>query len=369
VKKSISMNSAYKNWMPVHWEDYKNHGFPINQVFYEREQKMKNDNIKIETRKNINQIENKLLQDKMESKIEYNKMENIQKQSETQSETQSEKQQEKNTREWKLKILNWVNKMLNRIYPENSEEKLMFLDEEALKVWTMAFTHESESKEKSYEELEIYGDSVLKLTFTRYLFKRFPDITKREISAYMDRYMSKSFQSNLSKQLGITELIRLGEDQKLNTHISEDCFESFFGALFVLSNEKLAEGLGYINCVNMITSIFNNVYINPDYKYGRPKTQMKEMFEGLGWGTPEEQTSEFIVNNQKMNRANISLTLKGLSYLSNYGIRMNKVLAVAESKNKNDALMLAYDMAFDKLKEYKLTREWFENEKKEKRFQ
>ena len=178
---------------------------------------------------------------------------------------------------------------LSRIIPE--DQLPYYLTDETMMTWMKAFTHETKDYNFNYEELEIMGDRVLELTFVDYLMQRNPNIKKNGISALKDRYMSKPFQRTLSRQLGFGDWIRV-RDMRVNIHIFEDVFESFFGALFVVSNNISNSTFGYLNCYNMLLIIFNDVDINFNLVYGRGITQIKEMFEGLGWGQAIVQTND-----------------------------------------------------------------------------
>ena len=267
--------------------------------------------------------------------------------------------------QWKEGLTEFLRGMLLKILP--AEDIPPYLSDESMKIWIQAFTHETRDPNVNYEELEIVGDRVLELTFTKYLIARIEGIKKNGVSALKDRYMSKSFQRTISKELGFAPWIRV-RDMTANIHVLEDVFESFFGALFDISNALSAFAYGYLNCFNMLTVIFNDVPLNLAYIHGRSKTQLKEWFEGLGWVPPGQGPPEEVVTSDVGVKATIYLSEEGYRYLTQRGFKVNRALGVAIGTTKKVATHEAYDNAFEYLNSIGVTRDWVMAAKEEREF-
>jgi hypothetical protein len=175
--------------------------------------------------------------------------------------------------------------------------------------------------------------------------------------------MSKLFQQELAQNLGFGDLIRVSH-VKTTKHILEDTFESFFGALFDIANTLIADGLGYIFSFSLLAVIFDPIEFNMAYAYGRSKTQIKEFFEGLGWGVPTENVMNTDVGVLVM----ISLTPAAQRYLAERGIVIPKDIGAAEAATKKVAMHGAYDNAMETLARAGITREWVLKEKEDWEF-
>ena len=79
-----------------------------------------------------------------------------------------------------------------------------------------ALTHPSYTKEKNlsdlqnYERLEFFGDSVLKLFTSKYLYERFSDYPEGEMSKIRSILVSDAILSKIALQMGIDKEIILG---------------------------------------------------------------------------------------------------------------------------------------------------------------
>jgi len=153
--------------------------------------------------------------------------------------------------------------------------------------WAPAFTHKSVDATNNYEKLEFYGDKVLSYAFSSYIRQRFQNtLNQEQATLLLNQYMSKRYQPELARNLGLVELVRYNpEIPGVNVKVQEDIFESFFGAFSTITDDAIQPGLGYIYCFNLISDIFNEIEINPEAQKD-PKSQLKEIFEGLKWGEP-----------------------------------------------------------------------------------
>lgn len=264
---------------------------------------------------------------------------------------------------WQNDLVQFLSQILSIILP--AEMIPAYFEPEQLRVWMQAFTHESMDANFNYEELEILGDRVLDLVFVEYLMARIPGIKKNGISALKDRYMSKVPQRSLSQQWGFGNLVRV-RDMRVNIHVYEDVFESFFGALFTVSNNVSQKTLGYLNCLNMIITIFEKVEINLAFVHGRGITQIKEMFEGLGWGQPITYHEVTPLGD----RVDIYITDAGYWYLVDRGIPIDQsgLIGSAIADTQKLATHTANDAALEYLESIGVTRDFIANGKEEREF-
>ncbi len=256
---------------------------------------------------------------------------------------------------WVERLKNFLKDFIKSVV--EPEQLDLYFTPEAMEIWKKAFTHESYSISDNYEELETLGDGILKFLFIRYLMRRYDGISKNQISALLDRYMSKTYQRSLSQKYNFGSYVRT-RGITVNIHILEDLFEAFFGA-FVEVSDLIVEGLGVINCQNMIIGMFDSIKFNFEYAYGRSKTQIKEFFEKLSWGTPIETKIE----TEAGVRVIIRLTENALHYLSARGIPVPAEIGAAEATSQKVAVHQAYDNALANLAKYGITREWIARER------
>ena len=136
-------------------------------------------------------------------------------------------------------------------YESLNERRLEELtDSEAMLIWKRAFTHESYNVEpdENYETTEWLGDQFVGSAFCKYLYSVLPKnlITERNLTLFNNYYMSKNFQPQLARKLGLSDFVRLGKAAPIFQKIEEDIFESFFGALVDIADNKLGQGVGYV---------------------------------------------------------------------------------------------------------------------------
>jgi len=107
-----------------------------------------------------------------------------------------------------------------------------------------AFIHRSyinEHKEvglEHNERLEFLGDAVLELVVTDFLFKKYPEKTEGELTAYRASLVNTNTLSEASTRLGVNEYLLLskGESQdegRARQYILANTFESIVGALYI----------------------------------------------------------------------------------------------------------------------------------------
>ncbi len=174
-----------------------------------------------------------------------------------------------------------------------------------------AFVHRSYLNEHkshylpSNEKLEFLGDSVLSLTTSIYLFKRFPSLDE---GAYTDIKASIVRTESLAEAAKLLDLgkymfLSKGEEQnggRNNTNILADCFESFIAALFLDKGFEVAYQF-------ILEWLFKEKldYIVKNMLYLSPKSRMQEIIQAKYRSLPvytvlsekgPEHKKEFIVS-------------------------------------------------------------------------
>lgn len=88
----------------------------------------------------------------------------------------------------------------------------------------------------SYERLEFLGDAVLDLIAAEILFNNYPERDEGFLTKVRAKLVRGDTLSNFSKQLGIEELMELGErgnNTKVSKNILADAFESIIASIYL----------------------------------------------------------------------------------------------------------------------------------------
>jgi len=252
------------------------------------------------------------------------------------------------------------NDVLAKFIPDAKQRELL-TSPAAMKVWTIVFTHESANPNIgfNYEEQELLGDNILAANFVKYLIKRYKaKLNRADLTELKRFYMSKTYQATLSQQLGLSQWVTMGNIQA-TTHIAEDIFEAFCGGLDEVG-DLVKTGFGNLRCYNFIVYLFKSVTFDMNVTKGHPKTQVKEIFDKLGWGqiVPEENIQDELGN------PGVRLTLPphAVRDLRAYQFSVaTPVLAEEISTiSKKVASDNAYYNALLKLRNMGITEEWIE---------
>lgn len=266
--------------------------------------------------------------------------------------------------QWLQQLQSFLDKILQHIIKDQAIRN-RYLDIEAMIIWEQAFTHETFSPTKNYEDLEYLGDAILKSLFPKYLMKRFPYLHKKEYTDLNVAYMSKIMQAQLARKLGFGPFIRIKGLDKAILNLETDVFESFFGALDTIS-DNITPGLGLANSYNMLIYIFSDIEIDEDKGRGAAKTQVIQIFSRFGLPAPEEMADETEPFKAKFS---VSLPRESINFLKTYGVNIeNPTISYTEAPTKAEACSEAYIKAANFLETYGITDEWAENAKQVRDF-
>lgn len=245
-------------------------------------------------------------------------------------------------------------------------KRVNMVDQNSMNVWEIAFTHESFNPNvgRNYEELERLGDAVMKNVFIRYLMTRFPNIARDTISELVNYYMSKAALSPIAVKLGLNNWIRSAFDS--STHEFEDLFESLFGALSIVGDQVFQRGAGYTLSYNLLENIYNDIDIDLSVAKGHPKTQVKQIFEKMGWGTVLENWRENVQGISGL--MTLEFTPQALRDLTQRGIPLPAVISSSEGSTKKVAGDNAYSQALTYLQSRGITQEWADAQRGRREF-
>lgn len=297
----------------------------------------------------------------------------------------------KEEKDWLNNLLDYLKIIISPIVGRDNVKK--YFTVRTLPIWVNAFTHESKSPIHNYEKLEFLGDGVLKLAFVEYLMKRFPDFDKNDYTSLNSYYMNHDQQCRLSIEMGLSKYVRKFNVDHSVLKVDADVFESFFGALYQVS-DIVSPSSGYPICYNMIAHIFSRIEILPEARKGHQKTRVSQIMERLGVGKPREEVSSTTTSPSSQQTENdlspsspssssshrqhprhhhhhqvysvieVVLDDNQLSELkTNYKLDLPRVIGKGTSTTKRSASDLAYKNALDFLLSKGMNEEWAEQER------
>ncbi len=114
-------------------------------------------------------------------------------------------------------------------------------------LFKLALTHRSASS-KNNERLEFLGDSLLGLIVSIEIMEKFPHSSEGELTRIRASLVNGESLSNVANQLGIGEMILLGDGEKKSggyrrPSIQADVFEALLGAIYLDSNFETVKKL------------------------------------------------------------------------------------------------------------------------------
>ncbi len=127
-----------------------------------------------------------------------------------------------------------------------------------------------ELRKDSYERLEYFGDRVVKIVVSLYLFHRYPHEDEGFMTRLQTKIEDKKNLASFSKKLGFNNFFIISKQiESLNGRnlekIHEDIFEAFMGALF-LSDGFEPCCLLLLNMLETLVDYSNKLYCDNNYK-------------------------------------------------------------------------------------------------------
>lgn len=142
-------------------------------------------------------------------------------------------------------------------------------------------------QQEDYNVFEYYGDSVIHLALTQYLYERYPTKDTGFLTKLRTKLERAETLSFLSKKIGIDNYVVIGRNLELNNarvndvHLTEDIFEAFIWALFLETT--------YNTCKNFLVAVLEREIdfaelINTEDNY---KEQIMQLFHKMKWKDPK----------------------------------------------------------------------------------
>ena len=144
-----------------------------------------------------------------------------------------------------------------------------------------------ELQKSSYGRLEYLGDAVIHHAIAEYLFIRYENEDEGFLTKIRTKLEKAESLSELSKKIGlhkyavIARNVELAGGRQLNVHLTEDIFESFFGALSMEVSYKKCRDL-FINIIEKEVDIAELIYNDDNYK-----DRLMQYFHKIKWTEPK----------------------------------------------------------------------------------
>lgn len=250
----------------------------------------------------------------------------------------------------------------------NDTFKLVLVDEKAMPIWRICFTHESYNPNigQNYQLLEYLGDEIMDANLASYLQGIDLKLSESEMTLLSNRFLSETTQSRWGSMLGYDKWVRtvMPKTKKLN----EDLFEAVFGAIFTIAEHFLGIGTGYILCQNAIVQLFDSIDLREEAKKDNV-TIVKEIFEKMWHSDMQFNPSQI----QRENNPSPGLWIYTIKFTEEAKEDLKKrknniipdILSEAKGETKDEAKEKAYTKAVINLKKnYGITYELAISEKK-----
>lgn len=155
-------------------------------------------------------------------------------------------------------------------------------------LFEIAITHPSYTKEKdlpsqkSYERLEFFGDSVLKLYSSELLLKKFPEYDEGKLSKIRSFLISDSTISKIALNIGLDKVIKLSQSEEKQGGRKREsnlacAFEAVLGAYYLDGKQSEVKNflehclLEYIDDIEKHFEKFNAKAILQEYTQSQTK--------------------------------------------------------------------------------------------------
>lgn len=259
--------------------------------------------------------------------------------------------------------------IFNLLRKGNVKDKYVhiLLENDAMDLYSKAFTNPTADPNNNYEILEKIGDSTCNKAIIWYIYRKFPKLESKPqglmiFSRLFHTLQSTETFSKLGLSLGFEKYISYGymrvkdryEDvMKVKRNgVLEDCFEAFFGATELLIDRKTREGVGYAICNEIFKGMIEDMPF-PSIKYEDlfdPITRLKELFDYNFPGRGRLGKYEY-VSEENPDEENKIKTVS-IIWTNSNGIKMTIAGGTGSLKEKAKAVAAENALLFFKSKGY-----------------
>ena len=244
-----------------------------------------------------------------------------------------------------IDIKTLVTKLISPIV--NDEEIPKYFTKEAMLIW-----HKIDEED---EMLTYIGEIVLKGFLAKHLFNLYKEDTD---------YNKEDFNNIITNIIKNYDSFLVTDNTE---YLKGDVLKNFFGALMTVSN-LILDGIGLINCYNMIVLIFDKTLMPYEYRYKHPKTAVEQLFSPF-FGKDKSKPLLVIEDNEDEYVFDVSLTDEQFNFLKQQGFNIKeKLLAHHTGILKKNTQKETYQIALEKLNEYGINKEWADLLKKKMEF-
>jgi ribonuclease-3 len=184
--------------------------------------------------------------------------------------------------------------------------------------FNQALTHSSNDKIVNYENLEFFGDAVLRLAASNFIEKKYPKMSVGERSELRAQIVSDKWLTKLGNEIGIEKVIikgpkAIGDHNSKNTIIGE-ATEALIGSLY-----KCFNSIEEVNLwLDDIWAEDAEVLLKAPYKY-KAKSLLQEWCQSKGLNLPVYKIYELSKKNGDPKRFSCDIFIKGFKESSAFG--------------------------------------------------
>ncbi|CAH6420729.1 Ribonuclease III [uncultured virus] len=239
-----------------------------------------------------------------------------------------------------------------------------------LEVFYSAFTHPSYDYAKSYEKLEILGDTNVNMLAANFIDELFPHLTPGQMTNMLSHYKSnKEFAKIISSAIPeINSLILI--TVPIDTKILADVFEALIRAVYITANAAGPEGIGYACTQNVYRILARDFKPDERYAAGNPKSLVTEMFGSANVREMPDKNAEF----KSGDTVEVTITRDGIQEANRVvnsaagdTITKSVLRTSATGVDRSSARRAAYDALLSLLqKDYSLNPTIFQQKKQDK---
>ena len=184
--------------------------------------------------------------------------------------------------------------------------------------FNQALNHSSNDKIINYEKLEFFGDAVLRLAASKFIEKRYPQMSVGARSELRAHIVSDEWLSKLGKKIDIENLIikgpkALGDENSRNTIIGE-ATEALIGALYKCFNSIQEVNLW----LDDVWEEDSEMFLKAPYKF-KSKSVLQEWCQSKGFDLPVYKIIEVSKINGDPNRFSCDIFIDGSKESSAFG--------------------------------------------------
>lgn len=167
-----------------------------------------------------------------------------------------------------------------------------------IELLNQAFIHTSYTKDKgldnsySYERLEFFGDAVLKLAISEFLYNHYSDYPEGELTKLRAQIVSDRNIARYAVELSMGELLILSKNEKKQGGAKKESilacsFEALLGAIFIEYKDK-----GYKKALSFLEDNFIDDILSFDKKIDlyNPKAVLQEYTQSIDKSLPTYNT-------------------------------------------------------------------------------